>query len=534
MDRALSTQNEIQTMGAAALANMAKKHPTLFRQSMVQSTYRRSRFEAILDPLGNGEKTNLGDPLLRPLILLTTMLPNDALRNVRLVSRTANQAVFFLLPRLFEEIYVTNSGSSNQLKKHVDALQQVGPYCQELLISLSSGTDLEIEEPNLMLPEPLTEFMATSRDTKSYNISAGKKTRSPDLELEKTYSEPVHKATTSQRIEHKISSLSLDRDEGTASHIHPALRETPEIGASSRSWEALEKPSLWLYLFRLIPNLSILNIAITNRDTSWHALTSVEWTLVKIRNALEKSYIEQSHYTHSRLHSVRLAPSTAMSILPMRWASLTALSTSSYSEWWTSLLWSSLAVLEIQIHNPYSDLSSSESRMFGKILHDYLFSFRDTLQILRFAWLGGIGPNPLLLDLEAQLRPERPGRRSRKGFSAPGIVWESLREVWLGAILVGPFAAAIMASRAEKLGGSMVLHGKHWAHLESGQAFDFEESDGWQNILDESDEVPVSEAEALDEIEQFRQAVQRKVRGDVDAEVHGAVEGKGSRSEVED
>ncbi len=72
-------------------------------------------------------------------------------------------------------------------------------------------------------------------------------------------------------------------------------------------------------------------------------------------------------------------------------------------------------------------------RTCTRVLHDWLHSFAagGGLRCLRFEWMGGEGPDPLLLDEVVG------GDGRRSWFSAPGVRWEGLREVWLGGVGVG-------------------------------------------------------------------------------------------------
>ncbi len=72
-------------------------------------------------------------------------------------------------------------------------------------------------------------------------------------------------------------------------------------------------------------------------------------------------------------------------------------------------------------------------RTCTRVLHDWLHSFAagGGLRCLRFEWMGVEGPDPLLLDEVVG------GDGRRRWFSAPGVRWEGLREVWLGGVGVG-------------------------------------------------------------------------------------------------
>lgn len=528
-NRANPTQHEIQGRGAAAVTNMAKLHPELFRKSIVERICRRSRFEELLAPFQADEKLTLWDPKLRPLITLASMLPKPALRSLRLVSQTTKKAMTLLMPKIFEEIHIWHDVNSDQLGKSIDALQNVGSYCRELTITLGSTAQSAHGESAKSLPTAPTDSIASSENLEN---STRTEIQSPRLHLHTADVDPVSQVNASHWTQHEPRSLLLHRNSDVTSRIHPAFRGDLQSEQSPISPELFGEVSSWTYLFRFMPNFITLTIALPDGDTSWHALGPVERTLVSLRNALEKSCGDRSLQTINRLHTLRLAPTSAISIIPMRWAGLAALSTTGYSEWWTSILWSTLRVLEIQVHSPYRAFSACESRMFGKILHDYLFSFSNTLRVLRFVWLGGVGPNPMLLDLEAQLRPEKPGHRSFTDFSAPAIVWRELKEVWFGGIPVGPFTAAVMASRAETLERIVVLHEKHWLDLEPGQIWDLEDPNGWYDVFGECDGVGANEAAALAEIEKYGKSGHEEcVRTEVAKDDEGEEGGSGSETE---
>ncbi|KAL8931580.1 MAG: hypothetical protein Q9211_006862, partial [Gyalolechia sp. 1 TL-2023] len=87
-------------------------------------------------------------------------------------------------------------------------------------------------------------------------------------------------------------------------------------------------------------------------------------------------------------------------------------------------------------------------------LHDYFtqFSLQDTLSTLRFDWVGdnGKGPNPLLLDEE--VAKDEGG----KWFSAPGLIWKGLKEVWLGGVKLSGPDLRILKERMEGMKKLMV------------------------------------------------------------------------------
>ncbi|KAL9095427.1 MAG: hypothetical protein Q9165_002298 [Trypethelium subeluteriae] len=515
-------------------------------------------FEEFIDLLQVGGKANPGDTRLFPLVTLAIMLPKASLLNLRLVSKATNRAFAFMIPRLFEEIRLNYDASSKQFLKHLDALRNVGNNCQELVISLSQNTDYGVEEANVPLHKALTGTSTLSLGTKSQRDSDESESPRSDLRLPKTNTGSTSRATVSQWMRRKAGFQSLKRQKDAALPIHPTLRDISQSPRPSSSFETLEPHTHWLRLFRLLPNIATLTLAFPTSEPTWHPLGPLEKTLLLIREALETQSAEFGIHSTPHLHTLRLAPTTPTAILPLRWAGLALLHSSSSSHPFSlepcpGLPWTSLTTLELQIRNPYarSDFTASQARAFSKILHDYLASFAATLRVLKFAWLDGavdgdrdrsdgsngfsgsgssssgigggggsdgdgagvgagiitVGSNPLVLDLEAQIRAERPGYRNRRDFSAPAIVWSQLSEVWLGAVAVGPFTAAVMASRAPKLGRIMVLHETHWRGPGPGQIWDLDDESGWYDVREEFEEVPFSEAEALDELEKYGEVV---------------------------
>ncbi|KAF2236315.1 hypothetical protein EV356DRAFT_531243 [Viridothelium virens] len=516
---------------------MARMHPDHFRASVVEKIRRRSRFEEFIDLLQGDDNADLGDMRPYPLHTLAILLPKASLLDLRLVSRATNRAFAFMIPRLFEEIRLRYDASTKQFLKHLDALRNFGNSCRELVISLSQNADYAVEEANVPLHRAFTGSSTLSLGTKSHKSSDESESPPSDLRLQKIRTGSTSKAAVPQWMRRKASFQSLKRQKDTASPIHPALREPSQSPRPSNSSEQFEPHTLWTHLFRLLPNLATLSLAFPTSEPTWQPPGPIEKTLLLIREALETKSVEFATHGTNHLHTLRLAPTTPTAILPLRWQGLGLLSSSHPQPFSLQpcprLPWTSLTTLELQMRNPFSryDFTASHARTFSKILHDYLASFAGTLHVLKFAWLDGaadgdrdrndgggvgvgvsvgvitVGSNPLVLDLEAQIRAERPGYRNRRDFSAPPIVWTALSEVWLGAVAVGPFTAAVMASRAPKLERIMLLHERHWRGPGSGQIWDLDDESGWYDVCEEFEEVPISEAEALDELEKYGEVV---------------------------
>ncbi len=115
-----------------------------------------------------------------------------------------------------------------------------------------------------------------------------------------------------------------------------------------------------------------------------------------------------------------------------------------------------------------------------KILHDWLNSFvaAGKLRKLKFAWQGGEGPNPLLLDEVAR------GIGRGRWFSAPPVRGRCLGRVWLRGVKVGREDVALLQMRMEGLevlmvegrfvgegvgGVRRVVGGREWVEVELGE-----------------------------------------------------------------
>ncbi|KAL8720428.1 MAG: hypothetical protein Q9225_002718 [Loekoesia sp. 1 TL-2023] len=177
------------------------------------------------------------------------------------------------------------------------------------------------------------------------------------------------------------------------------------------------------------------------------------------------------------LESISLRSLTAIHIEPLDIASLLALRWGGFdsftdSTWIGQSFWRGLKSLRIGMTSDWleyahSNLQSEQDlemkmklkeerelyRQGIQVLHNYLFQFslQDTLETLRFDWVGGnkIGPNPLLLDEEV-------AKEGGKWFSAPGLIWKGLKEVWLGGVRLYGVDVAIMKERLEELKKMMV------------------------------------------------------------------------------
>ncbi|KAI4235339.1 MAG: hypothetical protein LQ349_003241, partial [Xanthoria aureola] len=94
-----------------------------------------------------------------------------------------------------------------------------------------------------------------------------------------------------------------------------------------------------------------------------------------------------------------------------------------------------------------------------QMLHDWYFQFSlgGHIRRLFFEWLGddddddAAGPNPFLLDAEIASK-----EKDSEWFSAPGIRWHGVQEIWLGGIQVASSDVAELKSRFAGLEKLMV------------------------------------------------------------------------------
>lgn len=87
------------------------------------------------------------------------------------------------------------------------------------------------------------------------------------------------------------------------------------------------------------------------------------------------------------------------------------------------------------------------------MLHNFFthFSLHGRLEKLRFDWIDGEGPNPLLLDEEVGKE-----EGAWRWFSAPGIVWKGLKEIQLGGVETSGAHVKEIKVRMERLEKMMV------------------------------------------------------------------------------
>ncbi|KAI9692775.1 MAG: hypothetical protein M1820_009374 [Bogoriella megaspora] len=471
-NKTLPSRSEIQSRAVKAAERMARQSPAHFRYSMVKNMHRITSLERLINPEYDGRKCDPRDREWRPLSYLAKHLSESSLRKLRLVSKTISKGIVHSRLELYRHAHIHYESGSRNAEKYVGALHRIGSHCRELSIRL----------------RPLRKLGTAPGDYDS---------------------------------KYRGSQESIGSATADLLNLYQALRTDP-LSSMDRGASKFDGASAWALLFKCVPSTSVINITVDDADTNWHPFTEVERTLIEIRIALETFFRDVSHEQGSRLHTIRIAPATIMAVFAIRWSGSSAYSVSGGPDQSKSQLWRSLARLDIQLRNPYVGSSKTGRSMASKILHDYFDSFKRTLRVLSFTWLDDIGPNPLILDIEAQVRRGKSGRRRSKNFSAPPIFWEKLQEVWLGAVRVGPFAAAMIISRARNLRNLMIQKEHNWVVAGHGHTLNMGNLCAWYNVLEDFESVPVSESAVLDEIETYGWIMQSDLDIEVkDDDIHG-------------
>ncbi|KAL8727271.1 MAG: hypothetical protein Q9166_006152 [cf. Caloplaca sp. 2 TL-2023] len=178
--------------------------------------------------------------------------------------------------------------------------------------------------------------------------------------------------------------------------------------------------------------------------------------LLSLRLALEAASLKT-------LKDIHIETLTIQGLLALRWGAFDAFKE---SVWMGETFWHGITNLRIgmasdwlkyahqgleQEHDEEKRLQMKEEREIFRqgiqIMHDWFFQFSvaGKLEKLCFEWVDGTGPNPLLLDEE--VAKEEGGR----WFSAPGIIWSGVREVWLGGVHIDTLDAKMLKQRFKGL-----------------------------------------------------------------------------------
>ncbi|KAI9811169.1 MAG: hypothetical protein M1827_005620 [Pycnora praestabilis] len=332
-------------------------------------------------------------------VLLSMLLPKE-LRQMRLVSRTAAAWINPLLPNIFKELFIRSEFKYGKEAEIGCGLGRIGTYCEHLTIRLehmtvSVASPMSASGPSSPVLAPIVQPKEEQRGFKFPKFSGS----------------PGH----SRHID--------------VPHFPPSLPEDTILPNTLPSLSPTDPANHWYTIFSKIVNLQVLTISVTG-DPGWGGLTEVESALISLRMGLEQNSL--SHF-----HTLRLHPIHAMGILHLRWAGGAAWGT---ANWMAGRAWSKVKTLEIWLTNPSGLLSKSKWKLFVKVLHDYFVSFRRTLEVLKFHWVGRTGVCPLLLDLVGGVR--------KRDFSHPAIVWSVINEMWLGNTIMDEGKVGLLMQRA--------------------------------------------------------------------------------------
>ncbi|CAL8579261.1 hypothetical protein XPA_005011 [Xanthoria parietina] len=226
-----------------------------------------------------------------------------------------------------------------------------------------------------------------------------------------------------------------------------------------------QDPSPTRQIFNLVNSIQSLRVNAPLTD-AFHPLFS-------LRLALEQAPLKSL----TELHFHHL---TVPGLLGLRWGGFDAFVDAT---WMGKKFWRGITSLRIgmttdwlqwAVHRDQLSLSRRESKMQKardvyrqgiQMLHDWFFHFSLSGHIRRlvFEWLGSSssssssssadvqGPNPFLLDAEIGTQ-----EKNSEWFSAPGIQWHGVREIWLGGIQVASSDVIELKSRFEGLETLMV------------------------------------------------------------------------------
>jgi hypothetical protein len=177
--------------------------------------------------------------------------------------------------------------------------------------------------------------------------------------------------------------------------------------------EQTETRQFWGTLLSRFRQLQSLTFKIIG-DTVWSGRSTTEDMLIILRIAVETAGLPQ-------LHQLNLHPIHPMGIMHLRWDGFGAFSEASAT---AANMWMKIDALELRIYSPFAGdgTTATQQIMFKKVLYSYLHSFAPSLRCLSLIWLGGEGPSPVALHLEAGLEGRSP------------IHWPKLEEVYVGNI----------------------------------------------------------------------------------------------------
>ncbi|KAL8830581.1 MAG: hypothetical protein Q9170_005672 [Blastenia crenularia] len=302
--------------------------------------------------------------------------------------------------------------------------------------------------------------------------------------------------STLRRLSHECHHLTID--------LLPSAQPIPT--------GTLIHPSPAGQIFNIVSKFKSLRIDLPPQD-AFHPLFS-------LRLALESASLKA-------LVAFRIELLDIKSLIALTWGGFDSLTDSTWigQSFWRSLQGIRIGMktswLEYDHEDPHGGqepklkMRLREDRKFYRqgiqMLHNYFshIALQDNLVKLRFDWIGDdkIGPNPLLLDEEIAKG------EGAKWFSAPGIMWKALNEVWLTGVKVRGIDVKIMKGRMKALEKLMVweelaapeisgelemIKGKEWINVDLNTSFHEPEDFGdVENLIDSDDESGHNRGETM-------------------------------------
>lgn len=391
--------------------------------------------------------------------LLTYLDDGTSLRKLRRVSRVLHDIIDHNPERVFHTLYINAPAA---VTPDLETLALVAPFCQHLVIKIMFRQP-EVQVQPLAKPEKKRGSWETAKkfarrisgeNQKEEGHRESGKWRWP-LRESSLVSQPSADDASKEQLKASLPANTLDQ---------PADRRIS-------TWAHHH----WKVLLPFFAHTTNFTIAI-NGDPAWPGRTDTEDIIVALRTAMESTNL-------SGLRHLRIAPVHAFGIIHLRWSGFGAFvqPTPVESLAPSGAVWQRLESLELQVKNPMTTgkLSEAQLLMFKKVLNDYLRSFAPTLKTLKFVWLAGEGPNPLLLDGESGLNNAAVG------------LWLQLEEVWLGNVAHVHRLMPEVKERCPEVKRLMVLRSPH-----RGLAMGLERMGAWVEVLlrnGESEKKKVSE-----------------------------------------
>ncbi|KAI9801045.1 MAG: hypothetical protein M1825_003580 [Sarcosagium campestre] len=298
----------------------------------------------------------------------------------------------YFLPSFFTEKY--------RWDMQMRGLRAIGARCEKLQVEIGHGGPAEGRGDSQ--PTPSVQASTTARQS-SESTGRGQTTR-PRRRLWSL----LRRRRPGQDQPGDSSSIY-----GTAASARPADEEENRT----------TMPKLWRELIGHLPNLSQVTLTMPGVGRPSSASSPTFTTLLSLRLALE---IRPNH--HRPLRRFDAYPIPLLYLAALRFSGGGSYAS---ADWMSGPVWAGLRTLKLHLTAPHraEDGRADDARLGGKMLHDYLFSFSDTLEELEVRWVRDNGINMLFLD-------EAAGWNEGRMFSAPPVEWRCLKRVSLSGMAV--------------------------------------------------------------------------------------------------